>query len=223
MSRAANALNLVAVGTINQTAGSISAITLTGSADSANLAGQATNLIGTLGAFTTTEGFVLNDNQSLTVTGPVVDNGSDTAIELTTVSGDITLAGNISAVNQVSLFSAGTMSQTGGSIVAAQLYGTSQGSTSLTGGSSNLSSNMIDGLSGFSVTTGSFTLDDGESLQVFGNVSVLAGDVVLRAAGVGNAINIYSQVSASATGTVSVRADGYSASGEGAYHIQRGF
>ena len=93
---------------------------VTGSAGTfANLT-QPANQIGTLGAFSTTAGFALVNNKSLLVAGPVQDTGGASTLALTTTTGDITLAGNVSAANVVDLISRRD-NQTGGALVAGTL------------------------------------------------------------------------------------------------------
>ena len=58
-------------GALTETTGSLTAATLTGSAETSASLTQPTNLVGTLGAFSTTAGFALADNQALRVAGPV--------------------------------------------------------------------------------------------------------------------------------------------------------
>ncbi len=97
--------------------------TLTGSAATSASLTQPTNLIATLGAFSTTAGFALVNNKSLLVAGPVQDTGGASTLALTTKTGDIALAGNVSATNVVDLNSAGAIIQTGGSLAARTLTG----------------------------------------------------------------------------------------------------
>ena len=74
-------------GAISQTAaGAITVATLTGTATSASLT-QPVNLVGTLGAFSTSAGFALTDNEALLVNGPVTDTGAASTLALTTKTG----------------------------------------------------------------------------------------------------------------------------------------
>ena len=128
----ATTLRLDSTGSITQTGGPLTVANVTGSAGTfANLT-QPTNQIDTLGAFSTTAGFALVNNKSLLVAGPVQDTGGASTLALTTRTGDITLAGNVSATNVVDLISAGAISQTGGSLVAGTLTGSAATSASLT-------------------------------------------------------------------------------------------
>ncbi len=208
---AANAVDLVSAGTISQSGGSISAISLSGSAATSASLTRVTNLIGTLGVFTSTAGFAFTDGQALLVNGPVNDSGVASTLVLTTQAGGLTLAGDINATNVLDLISAGTISQTGGSIAAFALTGSSGGSATLSGASA--AANQIANLGPFTATTGSFTLSNGAAFHVTGSVAAAAGDVVLRAAGVGKSIAVQSGAALTASGTVSVRSDSFSNAG----------
>ena len=129
---ATNVVNLISAGAINQTGGSLAAGTLTGSAATFASLTQPANLISTLGAFSTTAGFALVNNKALLVAGPVHDTGGASTLALTTMAGDIALAGNVSATNVVDLNSAGAISQTGGSLVARTLTGSAGSSAGAT-------------------------------------------------------------------------------------------
>ena len=115
-------LELDTTGAVTQTA-ALTAPTLTGSAASVALSNIG-NLIGTLGAFTTSNGFALTSNESLTVSGVLTNSKAGQTVTLNTQTGDMTIAANIAAANDtLDLVSVGTVSQTGGSIVAASLTG----------------------------------------------------------------------------------------------------
>ena len=160
----ASTLRLDALGAITQAGGPLIVGGLTGSAGtSANLT-DPSNLIGRLSAFTTTAGFALVDNQALVVAGPVKDTGTTSALVVTTKSGDVTLAGNVSA-NVVDLTSAGAISQTGGTLMAGILTGSAATSASLT-----QPTNLVGSLGAFSTTAG-FALEDNRSLLVTGPVT----------------------------------------------------
>jgi hypothetical protein len=124
-----------------------------------------TNQIGTLGAFTTGNGFALTDSQALTGNGAVNDTGAGSTLALKTTTGGITLTGNVSAINVLDLISAGAISQTGGSISAGTLIGSSVAATTLGNGA-----NRVINLGAYSAG-GSFTLNDGRSLNVTGPVT----------------------------------------------------
>ena len=68
-------VDLISAGAIDQTGGSLVAGTLIGSAATFASLTQPTNLIGTLGAFSTTAGFALVNNGPLLVGGSVQDTG----------------------------------------------------------------------------------------------------------------------------------------------------
>ena len=209
---AADAIDLVSAGTIGQASGSITAITLTGSAAASASLNQVTNLVGTLGAFTTSLGFLLTDGQSLLVSGAVTDSGAASTLALTTTGG-LTLANNVNATNVLDLVAAGTISQTGGSIGAFVLTGSSGNSAILAGASA--AANQVANLGVFTATAGTLALSSGEAFHVTGSVAAPAGDVVLRAMGFGRSIAVQPGVAlaASSSGTVSVRADAFSNAG----------
>ena len=96
--------------------------------------------------------------------GPVVDTGAASTLALTTKTGDITLAGTVSAANIVDLISAGAISQTGGILIAGTLTGSAATAAGLT-----RTVNQIGTLNGF--TAAGFTLDDAIGLTVAGTVS----------------------------------------------------
>ena len=155
---------LNSAGTIGETTGFVSAVTLAGSATSASFT-SGEDQIGTLGAFTTSAGFALTSSQALTVAGPVTDTGTGDTVALTSTGGDMTISGVISATNDtVSLTSFGAVNQTGGSIAAATLIGSG---TLATFGQTT---NAISQLGSFSTQFG-FTLVDSQSLTVTGVVS----------------------------------------------------
>ena len=195
----ANVVDLISAGAISQTGGTLMAGILTGSAATSASLTQPTNLVGSLGAFSTTAGFALEDNRSLLVTGPVTDTGTVSMLALTTKTGDINLDGNLSAANLADLISAGAISQTGGTLIAGTLTG-SAASASLT-----QPNNQIASLSAFSTAAG-FALVDDQPLLVLGPVSdsgatsALAlttklGDLII--AGPVNGTNLVSLTSAS--------------------------
>ena len=166
---ATNAVDLNSAGAINQTAESLVAGTLTGSAATSASLTQPANQIDTLGAFSTKAGFALVNNKSLLVAGPVTDTGGASTLALTTRTGDNTLAGNVSATNVVDLNSAGAINQTAGSLVAGTLTGSAATSASLT-----QPANQLDTLGAFSTTVG-FALVNNKSLLVAGPVQDTGG------------------------------------------------
>ena len=138
-------------GAISQTAGVITAGSLTGSADSASL--TQTNQIASLGPFTTTTSFSLTDGQDLTVAGPVGIG----AVSLN-VTGALTLASAVTG-GTVSLTVKGDITETnGGSLFAGRLTGTAASAT-LDG------MNQVGTLGAFT-TGGGFTLVDNGTLTV---------------------------------------------------------
>ena len=156
----ADTLTLTSAGAISQTGGSIDVGTLTGSATTSTSLTQP-NLVGTLGAFSTSTGFALTNNQTLGVTGPLIDTGSGQTVALTTLIGGITFSGAVDApADTLTLSSKGAISQPGGSIHVATLTGTA-GSASLN------QPNLIGSLGAFT-TSGGFALTDDQALGVTG-------------------------------------------------------
>ncbi len=159
-------------------AGSIDAGTLTGSAgDEAVLQGT-NNEIADLGDFTTTEGrFGLADGENLTISGTV--NAS---------------------VFSVTLIDTGTLDETTGAIDAAILKGSSAGGATLNG------ANLIGELETFTNSgAGGFALTDGESLTVNGTNTVVnggTGDLSLTTTGTGDNIVIDKAIKAGGTVTL---------------------
>jgi filamentous hemagglutinin family protein len=169
---------------VSQTGGTIEAALLTGNVTGSFALGNdgGTASIGTLGAFTSATGFTLDNDQAMTVSGPVTDG---TQITLA-ADGNLSIAGNISAPD-ISLSatgvlgqSAGTVtapgtltltggeiSQTGGSLIAADLTGTATGNVTL---GDNGGSAAIGTLSAFTSGIG-FALADDQPLLVDGPVS----------------------------------------------------
>ena len=178
-------VDLIATGPIIEgTGGQVIAGTLIGSANAASLGG--TNLVGTLGSFTTVAGLALADAEALTVAGPVTDgqsialsvtgslglSGSVTAPGVTLVSnsgpsmpgGIYQTGGAVTGSTTLTLTSSGVIGQTGGTITAGTLNGSSAGATSL-----GQAGNAVATLGGFS-SAGGFSLSDGQSLAVTGPV-----------------------------------------------------
>ncbi len=197
----ATTLRLDSTGPITETSGGLTVTNLTGSAGTFASLTQPANLVGTLGAFSTKAGFALVNNKSLLVTGPVQDSGSASTLALTTRTGDITLAGSVSATNGVDLNSAGAISQIGGSFLARTLTGNAATLASLT-----QPTNMVGTLGAFSTKAGLALVND-QALRVAGPVadtgaaSTLAlttkiGDITL--AGSVSAANIVNLTSAGA-------------------------
>lgn len=131
--------SFVASGITEQTGGSITAGTLTGSAGGSAFFQQPGNHIANLGPFTEIIGanFALTDAQSLTVSG-TLNAGSGFIFLTTTGTGsNLALHSSLTASgNTVSLVSAGTISQTGGIITANTLTGSSVGGASMPNGNS---------------------------------------------------------------------------------------
>ena len=201
-------VNLNSAGPISQTAGSITATTLSGgSSGGATLTG--TNAVGTLSNFSdtgtgNTTGLSFTNVQSLTVS----DVSSTGPVTLTTKSSGISLAGDLTGgtLATVALNSAGTISQSGGVITAATLTGNAAGTVILDNG------NLISNLGNFAVNGGNFYLKDNSALTVTGLVSVSNsnGEIYLESANPGGiTIANGGTVSALGTGEASFQADAF--------------
>ena len=187
-------LDLESGGAISESgAGAIRVATLTGNGASAALGGA--NQITTLGSFTTSGALALTDAVGLTITGPL----SATTAALN-VTGDLALAGPISAPTSLSLVASGAITQPSGAITTASLSG-SAASAAL-----GSATNAVGTLAGFT-TTGAFALTDGQGLAVSGPLS--ASQLSL---GVTGALGINGAVAA---GPVSLVATGAITEGTG--------
>jgi filamentous hemagglutinin family protein len=147
-------------GSIVQTAGVITAGTLSGAAYYAGL-GQG-NAVAVLGGFSAVSGLRMVDAQALLVQGTVTGND----VSLQSGAGDLTVAGLVQA-GAVTLQAPGGFlaEQGGGSIVADTLAGTAGGVSLQSPG------NRIGGIgtgedAGFAATAGNFMLVDGAGLTV---------------------------------------------------------
>jgi filamentous hemagglutinin family protein len=215
-------------GTISGT-GSITTGTLSGTAvSSIDLAGN--NQFGTTGSLTGSA-ITLNDGVALSINNTVSASGavSLTSTGLLTVSAGQTVSGSgvtltgatlaitglVTSAGTVDLIaSAGSISELG-AIDAGTLTGSSTASAILTGAS--VAANNISNLGAFTATGGTIFVDDGVPLNVAGDVSAAAGDIVLRVSGVGSAVDVLTTgtLAAASSGTVSVRADLFSLAGAG--------
>ena len=189
----AGTVNLIATGgTIDET-GTLIAGTLTGSSTGATTltgATATTNQIATLGNFSAA-GFSLNDGKSLNVSGNVAGGTGATIVSntLLTVSGTVAASAialkgaNIALTGTVADGGAGTVNliATGGTIdetgtlIAGTLTGSSTGATTLTGATAT--TNQIATLGNFSAA--GFSLNDGKSLNVSGNVAGGTGATIV--------------------------------------------
>ena len=189
-------LTLTASGSISQTAGAITAGTLTGSSVGGASLDQG-NAVATFGAFSDTgggsSGVTFVNAQALSTTGTI--SSSTGPIALTTTSGDLILGGNLTVTNNtVSLTSAGAITQQSGAIDPVSLLVQSVGSASFTGanivdtlaaaitgsGSSltfnntatNLAVGTVGAVSGIATSNGAVTL----STTTSGNLTLQSGD-----------------------------------------------
>jgi hypothetical protein len=173
---ATGVVTLNASGTVNQMAGTIDAMTLTGRARGGTSLADA-NAIAALGPFTNggAGGFSLVDTRPLEVVGAVAAGSGNLSLS---VGGALGLAADLSAGGGVTLNAAGTITQSGGAIAAGTLTGTSNGDASLTD-----PGNAIAVLGNFATNGGSFLLVDGATLAVAGNVNAGRGAVLLQSTG----------------------------------------
>ncbi len=168
---ASTSLTLSSSGSIGQTGGTIVAGALGGSSGGATSLGSAGNMVGTLAGFSTTGPFALNDDQALTVSGPV--NAGSSPLSLA-ASGNLALNGSL-AGGAVSLVSTAAVTEgAGGMLTAATLTG-SANAASLGG------TNTIGTLGGFTTIAG-LGLANGQGLVVTGPVTD-GQSVALNAAG----------------------------------------
>jgi filamentous hemagglutinin family protein len=130
-------------GAINQTGGTITAGTLSGSAGTSATLGQA-NAVGTLFNFTATTGLTFADGAGFSASG--VQGGTSTS--LTANTGDMVLSGNVSGTATTLTASTGAISQTGGAITAATLSGSAGTGVALN------QANAVGSLSNFTATAG---------------------------------------------------------------------
>jgi filamentous hemagglutinin family protein len=168
---------LMSGGNINQSAGIITAGSLSGSSVGTTTLNGA-NMVGTLGSFSATS-FALTNAQTLSVTGPVSGGASTT---LTTTAGNLAINGAVSGITTTLKSAAAISEGAGGSITANTLNGQSVGATSLTG------ANHIGTLGSFSAA--GFGLTNAQTLAVTGPVNggvstaltTTAGDLAINGA-----------------------------------------
>ncbi len=193
-------VRLAVAGTITQNAGAvITAGALTGSSVGGASLGEA-NAVKTFGSFSNTTSGLLtfNDGQSFSTGGTISSAGDLTLTTTTTGAGsNMTLTNELSAVGgTVTLNSAGSISQTGGFIIAKTLTGSSDG------GADFGRSNEISKFGPFTDTGGgAITLLDGETLTVAGALKT-TGNVSLFAAAGGDPDLIVSSSVSGATVTL---------------------
>ncbi len=152
---AGGAVSLNSGGVISQTGGSLTATSLTGSAQAGVSFALAGNNVGTLNNFTS-NGFTLVQATGLSVSGTV---NAGSAATLSTGASALTIPGSIDATS-VSL-TAASVGETG-SLTAGTLDGTITNGATLTG------SNAVGTLGNFSA--GSFVFKDGTGFALAGNL-----------------------------------------------------
>jgi hypothetical protein len=133
------------------------------------------NNIANLAAFSSGNGLLLNDAQSLTVSGAVTTGAGALVLSTTGAGHNMTVNAAVgSTAHSVKLTSAGYITQSGSGIInALALSGSSVGNTTLT------ASNNIAGLSGFTVSAGNFTLYDAQALSVSGTENLFSATATL--------------------------------------------
>jgi hypothetical protein len=204
----ANALSTTGAASLNS-AGTLKE-TGSGAIDSASLNGgsvggtvlNGANEIATLNAFTNSGagGFALTDGEALTVNGAV--NAGTGNLALATTSGNIAIKNQLTAGNQATLTSAGTLIESGsGALSAASLTGSSSGTVTLNG------ANQIASLGTFANTgTGGIALKDGEALTVNGALNSGTGNLKLTTTSGGialkNQLTSGNQVTLISAGTI---------------------
>lgn len=178
-----------AAGSVVQTGGRVRTATLSGAASGAFNLGLTANTLTTAGSITAGAGLAVGNSAALAVNGPL----GARFITLTAATGDLTIAGDLTATGQVALrANAGSVVQTLGSITAGSVAGNAADAFRLTS-----ATNALTRLRG--ITAGS-TADvlNGGALTVSGPVSgatvilatatgdlTLAGNVVGTSAGTG--------------------------------------
>lgn len=172
---AAHGMTLTSAGTISEgSSGVINTVSLTGSSAGLVTLNGANN-IANLAAFSSGNGLLLNDAQSLTVSGAVTTGAGALVLSTTGAGHNMTVNAAIgSTAHSVKLTSAGYITQSGSGIInALALSGSSVGNTTLT------ASNNVTGLSGFTVSAGNFTLYDAQALSVSGTENLLSATATL--------------------------------------------
>ncbi|WP_165418463.1 filamentous hemagglutinin N-terminal domain-containing protein [Dyella amyloliquefaciens] len=169
-------------GAIAQLAGGLTATTLTGASQGSTTLTQSGNQVSRLGGFSA-NGFSLTDANALTVSGPLNSTGD---VTLTSLGGDLSLAGALNGANVVLTAGNGAVNQAAGSLTATSLSGQSSGMTSLT-----QSGNAINQLGSYSSggdfdLTNSVALTQSGPLRVLGNTTLDAGTHAIMLGNNGN-------------------------------------
>ncbi len=208
-------IDLNAVAGVTQSGGSLVAGTLLSSSGVAGGVALAsvTNEVGSIGDFAVSSGnFALADARAVDVRGvlsagsiTVTDSAAGTAITLSgqtsgntrlnATAGDISLTGVVNSTGGTfDVSAAGNVTQTGGSILAAQLISSSgvSGDVSLP-----QTGNQIGGIGDFNLAGGNFTLVDAQALDITGALS--ASNVTLTGLAIGQALSIDGAVNATGT------------------------
>ena len=205
---------LVSAGPIEQASGVITTSTVSGSSvGGTSLTGA--NLFSNLGPFANVDAsdvtIVDTLPSGLTVTG-AVDAGAGNTLNLTTTSGPLTLAADISASGgAITLTSAASIGQTAGIITTGTLTGTSRGGATLT------DANQIASLASFAnADSGAISVTDAQSLAITGTVD---NTRVVGTPGIGRDIaidvtagNLTASAAITAAGDVAIQAVGGSMS-----------
>jgi hypothetical protein len=194
---AGETVTLASAGTLDQTAGVITAATLIGSSVGGTTLTLG-NLVTSLGIFTDTgagsTGIAFTDARALGTTGTVSSASGPIILTTTGANSNLTLGAGVTAAgNAVTLDSAGTIGQTGGVITAATLTGNSVGGATLTEG------NLVTSLGTFTdIGAGSagISFTDARPLGTTGTVSSASGPVTLTTTGAGSDLTLGAAVTA---------------------------
>jgi hypothetical protein len=208
---AGTAVDLASAGTITQnSAGTITATTLTGSSNGAVTLTSANDIAG-LGAFATSNGALsVTTGESLAVNGPVNTGTANLTFATSGTGSKLSIDAALTGAT-VDLVSSGTISQNSdGIITATTLTGGSVGGTTLNG------ANQITDLGAFTNSgAGGFALTDGKTLTINDAVNAGTGSLSLTTVGAGS--NIAIDKSATAGGAATLASAGTIAEGSGAF------
>ena len=177
-------------GNVVLTAGTVTAGSVSGSAQDSFLLINTLNAIAALGSITAGGLLEVSTGAAMTANGPL----DAATIDLTTHSGDLTLAGSIAGTSDVTLdANAGNILQTGGSISTASLTANAAGAVDI-----GSTSNAIALVTGASAGTGDLTLGNGAALTVAGTLT--GQDVTVHIAN-GGVLTLGSGIAATVTAT----------------------
>jgi filamentous hemagglutinin family protein len=183
---AGTAVDLASAGTITQnSAGTITATTLTGSSNGAVTLTSANDIAG-LGAFATSNGALsLTTGESLAVNGPVNTGTGNLSLTTTGTGSNIVVDGALTDSGTATLTSAGTISEgSGGVITAATLTGSANGAVVLTG------NNAVTSLGAITTNGGSLSFTDAQSLTINTAFNMGTANLTFATSGTGSNLAI---------------------------------